>query len=188
MNKLIKFFAVPLMLLASTQVAVADEQAGLEAWSEVYKVFSHPRCVNCHTPDERPRWSGKHYGEARYHGMNVRRGPDNMGMPAQRCSACHGEHNAEKLHGPPGAEVWLLAPKEMVWWQRSSAQICNQIKDPERNGGKTLEEVAEHVLKDKLVLWGWAPGKGREPAPGSAKETFDLLTKWTAEGAPCPTG
>ncbi len=167
-----------------------DREAGLPEWEKIYAVFSHPRCANCHVEDEHPRWSGAHYGETRNHGFNVQRGTDESGFgnPGLRCTTCHFESNSKVLHGPPGAENWHLAPAEMVWWQKSSAEICAQIKDPERNGGRTLEEIAVHVRDDGLVGWGWAPGPGREPAPGSAEETFAALERWNAAGAPCPDG
>lgn len=173
---------------STTETAAPSEPSpeGLAAWESVYSVFSHPRCANCHTPDEYPRWSGPGYGEARIHGMNIKRGEGGLGMPGLRCTTCHGAENAAKLHGPPGNDVWHLAPVEMVWWKRSSAEICEQVKDPARNGDRTLEEIASHVRDDGLVAWGWDPGPGREPAPGSAQETYDLLAKWAAEGAPCP--
>ncbi|MDD9908800.1 MAG: hypothetical protein OXR62_03825 [Ahrensia sp.] len=171
---------------AATAAPTIPSQAGLDAWEAAYKVFSHPRCVNCHTADEYPRWSGPSYGEARVHGMNVQRGPAGFGMAGMQCITCHGNENSAKLHGPPGNDVWHLAPVEMAWWEKSSAEICEQIKDPERNGGRTLEEVATHIRDDGLVLWGWDPGPGREPAPGSAQETYALIVKWAAEGAPCP--
>ncbi len=166
-----------------------QKQAALDAWAKIYEVFSHPRCANCHTEDEWPRWSGPNYGElARLHGMNVQRGPDGFGNPGMTCQTCHGESNSAKLHGPPGAPHWHLAPASMVWWQKSTSEVCEQVKDPQRNGDRTLAEIADHVKNDALVLWGWAPGPGREPAPGSAEETFALLQTWIAGDAPCPQG
>ncbi len=73
------------------------------------------------------------------------------------CTTCHAHHNADLRHGPPGAQVWLLAPVAMQWWGKTSAEICGQIKDPARNGGRTLAQVAEHVAKDR------AGGLGLEP-------------------------
>lgn len=166
----------------------ADRAAGLAEWERIHAVFSHPRCANCHVADEHPRWSGAHYGATRIHAFNVRRGDDGSGFgnAGARCTTCHFEQNSGVLHGPPGAPLWHLAPAEMVWFEQTSAQICAQIKDPERNGGRTLEEIAVHVRDDALVAWGWDPGPGREPAPGSAEETFAALERWTAAGAPCP--
>lgn len=168
---------------------VVNPAVGLPAWEKVYAVFSHPRCANCHVADERPRWSGLNYGpEPRNHAFNVQRGEDGSGFgnAGLRCTSCHFKSNSNVLHGPPGAPNWHLAPAEMVWFEKSSPEICAQIKDPSRNGGKTLEQVSKHVLEDKLVLWGWDPGPGREPAPGSAEETFQALEQWRLAGAPCP--
>jgi hypothetical protein len=178
------------MAAASAGSAVAeDNTAGLAEWAKVYAVFSHPRCANCHVPDDRPRWSGASYGVIRVHGFNVQRGPDGLGNPGLRCTTCHFSRNSRELHGPPGAADWRLPPVELAWWQKSSAQICEQIKIPTSNfdvGDKA--KVAEHLLHTPLVGWGWAPGPGREPAPGSAEATYEAIEKWQAAGAPCPTG
>ena len=166
----------------------ASSADGLAAWSAIYAVFSHPRCANCHVADDRPRWSGAHDGVTRVHGFNVQRGTDGSGFgnPGLRCTTCHFASNSSALHGPPGAENWRLAPAEMVWFGKSSAEICAQIKDGNRNGDRSLEDVALHVRDDKLVAWGWAPGAGREPAPGSAEATYQAIENWMAAGAPCP--
>ncbi len=169
----------------------ASSDNALAAWEKIYEVFSHPRCANCHVADDRPRWSGAHYGLAKgewqYHGMNIHGGASRIGIESIPCSTCHTAENSDAPHGPPGNEVWALAPAEMVWWQKSSAEICEQIKDPLRNGGRSLEEVADHISHDSLVLWGWNPGPGREPAPYSAQATADRFLSWAAAGAPCPS-
>lgn len=182
-------YLAAILLLALPAPVLAQEAAspeGLAEWQKIYEVFSHPRCANCHTEDDHPRWSGAHYGPTRIHPFNVRRGPDGFGNTGLTCQTCHQETNAQILHGPPGAPNWHLAPAEMVWFGKNSAEICAQIKDPARTGGMDLEEVAIHVRDDALVAWGWDPGPGREPAPGSAEETFAALERWTALGAPCP--
>lgn len=183
--------AAPIALAASLMLAVpvaASAETPLEIWDRIHAVFSHPRCANCHVPeDNRPRWSGPSYGaEARYHGMFVHGGESRIGAETLPCATCHGAENAPVPHGPPGAGSWALAPVEMVWWDQSSAAICAQIRDPERNGGRTLEEVAQHVEHDPLVHWGWAPGPGREPAPGSAEALAEAIRAWSDAGAPCP--
>lgn len=181
--------AAPALGQETQSPAAADTAAGLAEWDKIFAVFSHPRCANCHVADERPRWSGAHYGPTpRVHAFNVQRGADGSGFgnPGLRCTTCHFESNSNVLHGPPGAENWHLAPAEMVWWEQSSASVCAQIKDPVRNGGRTLDQIAVHVRDDKLVGWGWAPGPGREPAPGSAQATFAAIERWAAAGSPCP--
>jgi hypothetical protein len=173
---------------ATSTPAVAESSAGLAEWEKIVAVLAHPRCAGCHVADDRPRWSGDHYGGTKVHAFNVQRGADGSGFGnvGMRCGTCHSASNSNVLHGPPGAENWHLAPAEMAWFGQSSAAICAQIKDPSRNGGRALESIALHVRDDKLVAWGWNPGAGREPAPGSAEETYQALERWAAEGAPCP--
>jgi hypothetical protein len=172
--------------MASPRALAQDAAPGSQAWMQIYAVVSHPRCANCHVEDGRPRWSGAGYARPWPHPMDVMGGESGYGNAGMRCSACHGASNAPVAHGPPGAPAWHLAPAAMVWFGKASAEVCEQLKDPERNGGRTLQEIAEHVRADKLVAWGWAPGPSREPAPGSAEQTYRLLQEWIAAGAPCP--
>lgn len=164
------------------------EAEGLTAWSRVYQVVSHPRCANCHTgPSDRPMWSGPSYGEARAHGMNIQAGASRIGAETLPCATCHGVQNSAVRHGPPGVESgWMLAPAEAHWFGQSSRTICEQLRDPERNGGRTLLEVAEHLGHDALIAWAWAPGPGREKAPFSQQAHIDDLLIWGVAGAPCP--
>ena len=181
--------AVAALLAAPLSALAQTGDAGLQAWSRVHEVFSHPRCANCHVDAGAvPIWSGPHYGpKPRPHGMNVKGGSSRIGAEnGLLCTTCHAAQNAAVLHGPPGAPVWLLAPVSMQWWGKSSAEICAQVKDPARNGGRTLQALAEHVAKDDLVAWGWKPGPGRQPAPYSAAETATFIKTWAAQGAPCP--
>jgi hypothetical protein len=46
--------------------------------------------------------------------------------------------------------------------------------------------LQEHVAKDDLVAWGWNPGPGREPAPGSQESAGQLVQAWINSGAQCP--
>jgi len=57
----------------------------------------------------------------------------------------------------PGHPRWGLAPIEMAWEGESMSEVCRQIKDPQRNGGRSLELLHEHLAKDDLVAWGWNP-------------------------------
>ena len=45
---------------------------------------------------------------------------------------------------------------------------------------------AIRVGDDTLVGWAWAPGFGREPAPGTQKEAGALVEAWVKTGAACP--
>ncbi|MER9346726.1 hypothetical protein [Mesorhizobium sp. M0227] len=86
--------AAPFAIAQESQMpapATVDAAKGLSEWDKVYAVFSHPRCADCHVADERPRWSGAHYGGTRVHAFNVQRGADGSGFgnPGLRCTTCH---------------------------------------------------------------------------------------------------
>jgi hypothetical protein len=76
----------------------------------------------------------------------------------------------------------------MAWEGKSLGQICEQIKDPARNGGKDLAALHEHMAHDSLVGWGWTPGDGREPAPGTQAVFGEIIKAWIDTGAVCPKG
>lgn len=161
-------------------------QEGLEAWSRIFEVVSHPRCSNCHVGAEnRPIWSGPSYGKTRFHGMNINAGESRIGAETIICSTCHTAQNTQLPHAAPGNEVWHLPPVEMEWHGKPSTAVCNQLRDPQRNGDRTFMELAEHVARDELVHWGWQPGPGRQPAPYSIQQHTDDMLLWGAAGMPC---
>jgi hypothetical protein len=75
---------------------------------------------------------------------------------------------------------------EMAWQGKSTGEICHQIKDPARNGGRSLALLQDHMAKDDIVGWAWAPGKGRMPAPGSQERLGQIVQAWIDTGAECP--
>jgi hypothetical protein len=81
---------------------------------------------------------------------------------------------------------WHLAPAEMAWEGKSLTTICDQIKDQERNGGKTLAELGEHMANDALVAYGWRPPAHLEPAPGDQQQFGQLFHACLEAGAHCP--
>jgi hypothetical protein len=148
---------------------------------EAGKVLTHARCVNCHPAGDRPR-----QGDVRHlHQPPVVRGEDGFGLPALRCPICHQQANFDPGR-VPGDPAWHLAPAEMAWEGKTIGQICEQIKDPARNGGRSLDDIVHHIGTDHLVGWAWAPGGGRQPAPGTQSEAGALLDAWVKTGAICP--
>jgi hypothetical protein len=148
---------------------------------EASRVFLHPRCVNCHPDGDTP-----HQGmDLSVHEPPVVRGPGDKGVVGVQCSSCHQDHNLE-LARVPGAPDWHLAPRAMAWVGKSPRAICEQMKDPARNGGRTLAQIVDHNAHDRLVAWGWNPGHDREPAPGTQEQLGQLVAAWVASGAECP--
>jgi hypothetical protein len=86
----------------------------------------------------------------------------------------------------PGHDPWAMAPSEMVWEGKTLAEICVQMKDPARNGGRSVADLIEHVGDDTLVGWAWHPGTGRTPTPGTQHEAKALVEAWVETGAACP--
>jgi hypothetical protein len=162
--------------------AIGDTVARSAAlFTEAGQVLTHARCVNCHPAGDRPR-----QGDVRrLHQPPVARGNDGFGLPAMRCPICHQAANFEPGR-VPGNQVWHLAPIEMAWEGKTVGEICAQIKDPARNGGRSLDEIVHHIGTDHLVGWAWAPGAGRQPAPGTQSEAGALLDAWVNTGAVCP--
>jgi hypothetical protein len=151
-------------------------------FEEAGKVIQSPRCMNCHPATDRPTQTDK----LRPHEPLVVRGEGGMGPPGGlACNTCHHDANYDAA-GVPGHPQWHLAPAEMAWQGRSLGQICVQIKDPSRNGGKDMPALIKHVAEDSLVGWAWSPGAGRVPAPGTQEEFGALMKAWAAAGAACP--
>jgi len=89
---------------------------------------------------------------------------------------------------PPGNPKWSLpAPDhKMVFVGRSPAVLCRQLNDPKQNGGRSLEQLFDHVAHDDLVGWGWNPGDGRSLPPLSREEIVNAMRTWISGGAACP--
>ena len=167
---------------ADSFAQIADRAERSRAlFAEASRVFLHPRCLNCHPSGDTP-----HQGmDLSVHDPPVVRGPDDKGVAGVQCSSCHQDHNLE-LARVPGAPDWHLAPRAMAWVGKNPREICEQMKDPARNGRRSLAETVEHNAHDKLVAWGWNPGHGRNPAPGTQEELGRIVQAWVETGAECP--
>jgi hypothetical protein len=173
----------------SSFTSIGDQAERSRAlFGEIAKVLSHPRCLNCHPTGEHPLQGADHHE----HQPPAWRGEGGVGIAGLSCSACHTEKNftligtSASFKSIPGHPRWGLAPLEMAWEGKSTGQICQQLKDPQRNGGRTLAQLHEHLAHDDLVAWGWSPGEGREPAPGTQAQLGELTQAWIDSGAQCP--
>ena len=170
--------------------SIADRQARSRLlFAEAAKVIMSPRCMNCHPAADRPMQGN----DMHPHSPPAVRGADGGGAPGNTCGACHMDRNVDILAGQrtlfqsiPGHPRWGLAPVEMAWEGKSMGEICGQLKDPQRNGGRTLAMLHEHLAHDDLVAWGWQPGSGRDPAPGTQQMLGELIAAWIDSGAECP--
>jgi hypothetical protein len=169
---------------AASGAAPADAAASRAAFLAAYPVFMHPRCLNCHPAGDAPL-QGE---DSRVHAQNVRRGPTGHGMYAMKCASCHQDANVPGESMPPGNAGWHLPHPRipLVFEGLSPRELAMQLKDPTRNGGRSLEQLLRHVQEDGLVLWGWNPGEGRTKPPASHAEFVQHVREWIEQGAAIP--
>ncbi len=183
------FLAAGLAVFVVTGSAPAprvSEKEGIAAFETVKAVLQHPRCQNCHIPGDAPL----QFDASLPHSLGVVRGEDGRGAPGLACATCHAGSNPPASYGanqPPGAPDWHLPPPErkMIFIDLSSGDLCRHLKDMDENGGMSLEALTRHVSEDKLVLWGWDPGVGRDPVSVPHAEFVAKFKAWVAAGAPC---
>jgi len=164
-------------------LAAADDQQARSAalFAQAGKVIQSPRCLNCHPVERRPTQGDDSHAHVP---------PMQERAPGMPCASCHGNQTVATLSSSiasiPGHPQWGLAPASMAWQGKSLEEICAQIKDGARNGGRSLAQIQEHMATDSLVGWAWHPGEGREPAPGTQRQFGALIQAWIASGAHCP--
>jgi cytochrome c5 len=167
--------------------SAANRDAGLVAFETVRSVLQHPRCQNCHPDGDAPLQGD----DSHVHAQNVRRGPRGEGMVGEMCTTCHGNANPPRSYGehvPPGsAESWRMPPPDhpLVFVGRAPRALCEQIKDPARNGGKDMAALRAH-LDTPPVVWAWDPGPGRAPVSITRPAFLRAWETWAGAGAPCP--
>lgn len=192
---LIRVVTLSILLIVLVVIAIAnmhaapagakpDAAASAKAFLEVHKVFTSPRCQNCHPAGDAPLQGD----DSHIHLQNVKRGKDGHGVTAMRCETCHQTTNLAGDHMPPGNPKWGLPSPEhkMVFVGRTPAELCRQLKDPKQTGGRSLQQLLEHVADDELVGWGWNPGDGRALPPLSRPDTVAQMKIWIDSGAACP--
>ncbi|MET0280219.1 MAG: Isoquinoline 1-oxidoreductase subunit [Steroidobacteraceae bacterium] len=180
-----KSVAAPLRTPADFASIGDRRQRSVALFVEAARVIESPRCLNCHPATRMPTQGEDLHPHVPY----LQAGDAGHGLPGLACATCHQASNVPTLSAIPvipGNEHWALAPASMAWQGRSTAQICAQIKDPQRNGGRSLAQISEHMGKDALVGWAWNPGANRVPAPGTQLVFGALIEAWIATGAACP--
>lgn len=169
-------------------LAQTNEVNESDAFGKVLQVITHKRCVNCHPSGDKPR-QGE---DSHLHHFGIMRGTDGNGPQGYTCNTCHQNEN-NIYAGVPGAPHWGLAPVSMAWEGKSGVEIAKQMMDPKQNGGRSKQDILEHLTEDELVLWAWEPGVDdeglqREPPPVPKEEWIAAVKEWIAAGAVIPEG
>ena len=175
----------------SAFAGMSDQQARSRAlFTEAAKVIMNPRCMNCHPASDRPtQGNDMHPASA----ARSRAGPTAAACPATPAAPATwiATSRFSPASRPPSKACRGIRAGA---WRRSrwrgkasrSGEICRQIKDPQRNGGRNLALLHEHLAHDDLVGWAWKPGPGRDPAPGTQERLGELVQAWIDSGATCP--
>jgi hypothetical protein len=162
-----------------TEPSAEKKAEAAKFFLEAARVMQSPRCLNCHTGGDFPR-----QGDDRHpHTLDVKRGPNDRGLPGLTCNVCHQDRN---MAGIPGSADWHLAPVAMGWDKLSAGEICRAVTDTKRNGNRLPKGVVLHVENDSLVRWAWNPGDGRTPPPVAHEQFVQLLRGWSDAGGACP--
>lgn len=137
---------------ATRALGSVSRDEGLKAWKRIEAVVTHPRCANCHVgPDNIPMWTIVGENKNRPHGMNISADTSRAGARDLPCGTCHVTSTAPNTnaHAPPHAGIpWQLAPVDFVWYGKTGAEICQQLRDPKRNGGRDAAELVQHLRHD----------------------------------------
>ena len=143
----------------------------------------HPSAL----PELPPRRRSSAPGRAgRLHQPPVERGADGFGSVSDALPdlPSAGEFRSRPDARPPG-----MAPRSLrdgAGRANRSARSASRSRTRPRNGGRSLADLIHHIGEDTLVGWAWAPGFGREPAPGTQKQAGALVEAWANSGAACP--
>lgn len=184
----------PLDVSSLAEPGTIRSDEGLAAWGRIHEVFTHPRCLNCHVGEDGvPLWTVDSSEVTQAHGMWIRGGDSRIGAETLLCSSCHQKSarpNTVPNAAPHTGMVWRLAPIEFQWTNKSSTEICEQVRDPETNGGRDEAGLIEHILHDVRVFgfisWGFDPGPERSVPPRSFQSHLEDMATWTSAGMPCP--
>lgn len=120
--------------------------------------------------------------------MNIVADESRIGAQTVPCRVCHiGAAGANDVpHAAPQIEdAWRLPPPELAWRGKSSAEVCTQLRNPETNDGFDAAGLVAHVRTSAFVSYGFNPGAGRLPAPGSVDALARDLQVWGDAGMPC---
>ena len=137
-------------------------------FNEIAKVLTHPRCMNCHPAGEIRCRARTVTNICRRRGaktsLQVRSAPPARLVTTTRTSQ---SPRPPPTKASPAIRAGASRRCRWLWQGKSIGDICRQVKDVSRNGGRDLALLQEHIAKDDLVAWGSNPGPGREPAPGA---------------------
>ena len=140
-----------------------DDAGSRAAFLETYKVFMHPRCVNCHPAGDAPL---RGENSSPHDFLRLRRGADGQGVFAVKCGNCHQAQNQPGLHMPPGAPYPLKDGAEDQAHRNEPAGICLRCDADglrEANAGAVVHAITRQ--KKEWRADSRTIGSARQPRP-----------------------
>ena len=153
----------------SCPLPVGQQVKAVKAFREMWPVFRHPRCLNCHggvdpfADDKVTRHEGGQMEKA-------------FPVDLEQCQACH--------DGLPG---WMVPPREdLLFVGKSDEELCRQMKHHEKTGN----DFVGHIFNDhdatnvQFIAAGFKGDRAlgdvaaAEPPPGTQAELTEKARKW----------
>lgn len=166
---------------------------GRAIWeSELWPVFSHPRCINCHGLVNPV--TGENHGGGRIPGVETT--PNGGIRDALPCFQCHTAgatwYEEPKLFVPEPTAAWELPPRDMWFAGRSSTEVCARISKDIRSDPSSLVRHFQEDPRIKLGFVGlrgmderspaWDVVQPAEPPPLTHEQFLAALRKWVQIG------
>ena len=185
----------------------AAAESGPEAFVYIYKVATHPRCVNCHGTGKGEDSVPLVGDGMEPHPMNItiRHNVDSAGKLGIDCGTCHQDRMLPDRATPPGFSNGRMdMPWQMPKPDRDWMRVAPTLTDKGLTEGQRQRKVCEawnrfreekgddyfrhHIADDPLVEWALTPNLGREPAPGGLdrlKAKVNTWIGWMRSGGSC---
>jgi mono/diheme cytochrome c family protein len=194
--------ALPVIGMLAIAVRAGAFDSPRDAFAYIYKVATHPRCVNCHGTGEGAA-SRPLVGDAMEpHPMNVtisHNPPQSLGI---ECGTCHGDRNLPERGTPPGASntrmslawqmprddamrVWPILTARALSEGQKQAALCRTWNRFLTTRGQA--EFRHHIADDPLIEWALTPSPARAAAgePRRLGEAVDTWIRWLGGGGSC---
>jgi len=94
-----------------------------------------------------------------------------------------------RISSPPESRGTRNGISHRAKWRgkaRRSRKYARRSKIRSATAIARSKSSIHHIGEDTLVGWAWAPGYGRQPAPGTQKQAGALVEAWVKTGAACP--
>lgn len=135
---------------------------------ELYPVFAHYRCINCHgRVQPNPQAGSPAYPSRRHEAISPR-----------SCRECH---NVEKWTNEGVPVFWNVFSDTM----ENPAFVCSRVKQ----NSVSRDKLYHHLTKDPRMVWAFNPDSHqlppKGPAPGGHAAFTQKMMAWFDAGKPC---